>query len=182
MKFRFIAIIIGILLLGGCSSASNSSNNTNTSSNQSDSSPVKVIKDLHEEAYKQDFDAFKKFFVLAGNDKVSDSEKENQENQEIKQWMEALAISTHSMGGTNKVKFREIPRKEVAVPESLDKNFKNGWAVVSSSYDFDYKNERVKFTHIWVLKKVEEKYYIQKIKDPKDILLNYEDYEEISPK
>ncbi|WP_433775136.1 hypothetical protein [Bacillus wiedmannii] len=179
MKFRFIAIIIGILLLGGCSSVSNSSNNNSTSSNQSDSSPVKVIKDLHEEAYKQDFDAFKKFFVLAGSDKVSDSEKED---QEIKQWMEALAISTHSMGGTNKVKFREIPRKEVSAPESLDKKFKNGWAVVSSSYDFDYKNERVKLTHIWVLKKVEEKYYIQEIKTPKDILLNYEDYEETFPK
>jgi len=41
MKFRFITIIIGILLLGGCSSVSNNSSTSSTSStssNQSESS------------------------------------------------------------------------------------------------------------------------------------------------
>ncbi|MEY8351461.1 hypothetical protein AALF16_24990 [Bacillus cereus] len=38
MKFRFITIIIGILLLGGCSSVSNNSSNQSDQSNQSDSS------------------------------------------------------------------------------------------------------------------------------------------------
>ncbi|MDW0115073.1 hypothetical protein QT711_18080 [Sporosarcina saromensis] len=133
---KILLLITSVILLSACSSKEASSN-----------SAAQTVKQVYEAALNQDSMTFRKIMsqhqAIDGNYSEAISE---------------LADIVHSLGGTEKLSFKELKNEDIQkeVLNHLDNKYENGWKMVLVSPQKGEEGE----TFAWILNKVDGDYYV----------------------
>lgn len=163
MKFKFMAIIFGILLLSGCSS------NSNTTSSNVSTTPdsIEVVKKFHEATVEKDPNSFKKLALYNERFKLKELSSKDEVENRLKEIMDSFADTIEVAGGIEKLKYKEIEKKDMEEYDikRFDEKYNKDWTIVMVNYGefiekLDKDQKPGSNLIFFFLKKVDNEYHI----------------------